>query len=250
MTLQNDWRSLCATLFPHGHTVQEDADLLWGEGQCGEHTLAVLGTCNHAEIGAQLALRQARAVLTLIREHPRRPLLLLVDTVGQRLRQREELLAINGYMAHLAKCVQLAREQGHVVLALVYQQALSGGFLSTGLMADQCFALPQALIRVMDLQAMARITKIPLEQLQQLASQNPVFAPGAENYWRMGGLQALWQDDLANALQQALQQALAQSGVQTAAADQRAALGAARGGRTLAQQVIDAVLQEDCDAAP
>ena len=54
----------------------------------------------------------AGVVLDVVRDHPSRPILLLVDTQGQRLSHRDELLGINGYMAHLAKCLDLARRQG------------------------------------------------------------------------------------------------------------------------------------------
>jgi malonate decarboxylase gamma subunit len=139
------------------------------------------------------------------------------------------MLGINSYMAHLGKCVDLARRQGHKVIALVYDQALSGGFLASGLMADACYALPDATIRVMGLPAMARITKVPEERLVELAATNPVFAPGPENYSRMGGIQAL---------------------AAPASGDVRSELGRTRGGRKLAQRVIDAILAGSDVLAP
>jgi malonate decarboxylase gamma subunit len=160
---------------------------------------------------------------------------MLVDTQGQRLRHRDEMLGINSYMAHLGKCVELARRQRHKVLALVYDQALSGGFITSGLMADACYALPDATIRVMGLPAMARITKVPEERLVELAASNPVFAPGPENYLRMGGVQEIWSGDLAARLAQALDA--------PRAGDMRSVLGQERGGRKLAQRVIDAILE-------
>jgi malonate decarboxylase gamma subunit len=143
------------------------------------------------------------------------------------------MLGINSYMAHLGKCVELARRSGHRIVGLVYDQALSGGFITSGLIADACYALPDATIRVMGLPAMARITKVPLERLEELAVDNPVFAPGAENYRRMGGVAAIWRDGLADALAQAL----AQAGPD----DRRAELGLERGGRKLALPVAVAV---------
>jgi malonate decarboxylase gamma subunit len=145
-------------------------------------------------------------------------------------------------MAHLGKCVELARRQGHKVIALVYDQALSGGFITSGLMADACYALPDATIRVMGLPAMARITKVPEERLIELAATNPVFAPGPENYLRMGGVQQIWNGDLAVQLEQALGA--------TAAGDMRSVLGQARGGRKLAQRVIDAIISDSHVLAP
>ncbi|MGN2393609.1 biotin-independent malonate decarboxylase subunit gamma, partial [Pelomicrobium sp. G1] len=84
----------------------------------------------------------------------------LVDTSGQRLSRRDELLGINGYLAHLAKALAFARARGHLLLALVYGEAVSGGFLSFGMMADYVYALRDAQVRVMNLAAMARVTKI------------------------------------------------------------------------------------------
>ena len=227
------WQTLAAALFPLGHSITERDDFLSGSAQVGSDTIAVIGTTGHAPIGVEIALAQARAVLQTVRDHPQRAILILVDTQGQRLRHRDEMLGINSYMAHLGKCVDLARRLGHKIVALVYDQALSGGFITSGLMADACYALPDATIRVMGLPAMARITKVPEDVLTELARNNPVFAPGAENYLRMGGLQAIWRGDLAEQLAQALQQ--------PAQADARSALGLARGGRLLAQPVIAAI---------
>lgn len=228
------WQALTARLFPQGAQVSEQAYVLTGTAQVNGKTVAVTGTCDHVPIGVEIALAQAAAVLDTVRQHPGRPVVLLVDTVGQRLRHRDEMLGINSYMAHLAKCLELARQSGHQIIALVYDQALSGGFITSGMMANACYALPEAVIRVMALPAMARITKVPEEKLTALAQDNPVFAPGPANYERMGGIQAIWHGDLAAALQEALDTADTQ--------DRRMELGAQRGGRTMAKKVADRLL--------
>jgi malonate decarboxylase gamma subunit len=109
-------------------------------------------------------------------------------------------------------------------------------------MADACYALPDATIRVMGLPAMARITKVPEERLVELAASNPVFAPGPENYLRMGGVQEIWSGDLAARLEQGLGSA--------AGGDLRSVLGQSRGGRKFAQRVIDAILSDSDVLAP
>ena len=237
-----DWQTVAAQLFPGGHTITEADNFLSGSAQVDGKPVAVIGTTDHTPIGIEIALAQAQAILRTVREHPGRPILILVDTQGQRLRHRDEMLGINSYMAHLGKCVDLARRRGHRIIGLVYDQALSGGFITSGMMADGCYALPDATIRVMGLPAMARITKVAEERLTELAKSNPVFAPGPENYERMGGLQQIWRGDLAQHLIDALGAA--------AAGDVRAALGQARGGRLLAQRVIDAVVAGDETLAP
>jgi malonate decarboxylase gamma subunit len=229
-----DWKRVVEQLFPEGHDVKQDGDLLSGEGRCGKHTVAVIGTTNHTEVGVELALSMAAAVLAVMRDHPGRPIVFLVDTSGQRLRHRDEMLGLNGYMAHLAKCVEMARRRGHRIISLVYEQALSGGFLANGMMADLCAALPEAEIRVMGLPAMARVTRISEEKLTQLSKTSPVFAPGATNYLKMGGLDELWDGDLSVCLTKALEYADAM--------DHRRVRGLERGGRKLAEPVVQRVL--------
>ena len=228
-----DWQTLATQLFPGGHAIVERDNFLSGSAQVDGATVDVIGTSGHVPIGIEIALAQATAILETVQAHPGRPILILVDTQGQRLRHRDEMLGINSYMAHLGKCVDLARREGHTVIGLVYDQALSGGFITSGLIASACYALPEATIRVMGLPAMARITKVPEERLTELARENPVFAPGAGNYLRMGGLQALWESELAAALVEAL--------ANVEAIDRRMLLGQERGGRHMAQAVAQAV---------
>jgi malonate decarboxylase gamma subunit len=231
-----DWHAIADRLFNGGHDIAATGDLLAGTGRCGDAVFSVVGSTNHAEIGVELTLAMAKRVLDTIRNHPGRPILFLVDTQGQRLRHRDELLGIHRYMGHLAQCVELARARGHPVLALVYDQALSGGFLASGMMADLCAAMPEAEIRVMNLAAMARVTRLPEERLRALAATSPVFAPGAANYVQMGAVDGLWDGDLAAHLTAALRDA--------ATTDLRRDLGNARGGRSLAATIAGRVATE------
>ncbi len=234
-TAPDNWRPVAARLFPDGHRIVQRGAFLCGGASAGGQPVAVIGTCGHTPIGVEIALAQARAVLDTMSAHPGRPIVLLVDTQGQRLRHRDEMLGIHGYMAHLGKALDLARRRGHRIVALVYGQALSGGFVTSGLMADACYALPHAAIRVMALPAMARIIKVPLARLEQLAQAHPVFAPGPENCLRMGGLAAIWDDAVP------LHEALAQALRDCPPRDLRAAWGLQRRGRLLAAPVIDAI---------
>ena len=230
-----DWQAVAARLFGSDHAIVADGDFLCGTAVFDGAPLAVVGTTHHAAVGVDLALRQARAVLATVEAHPGRPLLLLVDTQGQALRRRDELLGIHRAMAHLGCCLDLARRRGHAVVALVYDQALSGGFITSGLMADACHALPEAEIRVMRVPAMARVTKLPEELLESLSRTNPVFAPGVANYVAMGGVRSLWDDDLAAGLRAAL--------ADRDTRDRRAQEGAQRGGRRAAADVVRRVLK-------
>jgi malonate decarboxylase gamma subunit len=229
--------TLLDRLFPGGHSVAFEDVYFHGRGSCRGVDVAVLGTSEVVEIGVELALAMARDVLEVIRTSPKRPILLLVATAGQRLSRRDEMLGINAYLAHLAKTIDLAKREGHPVVSLVWSRAVSGGFLATGLLADLCFALPDAEIGVMNLPAMARITKIPLERLESLSLSSPVFAPGVANYLRMGAIEAFWQGDLEEHLDRALRL--------PSSRERRRVLGDTRGGRQLARSVAERVRSDE-----
>ena len=226
--------ALCAELFPAGHDIRVEGDRVSGTGRTARGEVAVVGTCNHAAIGADLAFALATDVLEVIERHPGRPILMLVDTQGQRLSRRDEMLGNPGYLAHLAKCFETARRRGHKLLALVYGEAVSGGFLALGMTADEAYATPEAQVRVMALPAMSRITQIPIERLEELCRTSPIFGPGAEHYEKLGAIEGIWSGDLAASLQVALARA--------ATPDRRRELGAQRGGRTAAHAVVEKIL--------
>jgi len=216
-------------LFPGGHTVNVDGDVVAGEGHGASGRVALIGTTGHAPIGVETALALAQHVLRVMQTWPGAPILLLVDNAGQRLSRRDELLANNGYLAHLAKCLEVARTRGHQILSLVYDQAISGGFLAAGMIADRTYAVPEARIHVMNLPAMSRITQIPLERLESLCASSPVFAPGVRSFVKLGIVEEVWENDLSRSLNDAL--------ADRSNDDRRAETGFARGGRLLAADV-------------
>lgn len=220
---------LLSNLFPAGHMVACDEGLLTGFGTVAAGEVAVLGTTQHLAVGAEAALKLAGFVLDIVRDRTGCPILMLVDTQGQRLSRKEELLGLNGFLAHLVKSLDLARRRGHRLLTLVYGEAVSGGFLSFGLMADEIHALEDAKVRVMNLPAMARITKLPLAILETLSAESPAFAPGVENFYKLGGIHSVWKGSLAEQLQAALER--------RNEGDRRREDGAARQGRRLALAV-------------
>ncbi|MDM0111804.1 biotin-independent malonate decarboxylase subunit gamma [Variovorax sp. J22R133] len=232
-----NWNQLATQLFGSFHGMRASGDFVQGDVMFEGQPITVVGTTNHAPIGVAVALAQARVVLDTVAQHPGRPILLFIDTQGQQLRRRDETLGINRAMAHLGMCIDLARRRGHPVIGVVYDQALSGGFITSGLIADGCYALPEAEIRVMRIPAMARVTKLSEEKLTALSESNPVFAPGVGNYVAMGGVRSLWKGDLPAALREAL--------ANTPIKDTRAKDGAARGGRKLAAAVVERVLAAD-----
>lgn len=222
------------------HNITIDGEFLCGTATVGDGEAVIIGTHNKAAIDSELALKVAGAILAAVSEdsslsRPPRTIIFLVDTQGQELSRHEELLGLNGYFAHVARCCDLARRHGHRLVTVVHGEAVSGGFLAFGLMADRVCALPDAQVRVMDLRAMSKVTKIPYDKLAVLAEESPAFAPGAENYWRMGAVHELWraEDDWSSCLSSAVAHAETEDG--------RAFLGLERGGRVLAAPITGLV---------
>lgn len=222
-------------LFPAGHSVTVTNKAIVGEAKTAFGQVAVLGTTEAAAVDHNIALTLSKAVLDVIQSSPGRPIVFLVDTVGQALSRGAELLCLNGSFAHLAKCVDLARRSGHKSVSLVTNNAVSGGFLSFGLMADRAYALKDVSVRVMDLKAMSRVTKLDYDRLVELAKGSPTFAPGAENYERMGGIESIWADVAEDRLAEAFNSI-------KDASDLRMQKGATRNGRTEALKTVEAVL--------
>lgn len=230
MTDLSSTERLIGQLFGDAAKTARHDNLIIGEAPFDGRTLAVLGTVDRTYIGADAALAMARAVLDVMRDHPGRAIVIVVDNSGHRLGRWDELVANNGCVAHLTKCLDLARRRGHRVIGLVNELAVSAGFMALGMSTDACYALPRAEVRVMALNAMSRVTKIPLDRLQELCETSPVLGPGVRNFVRVGALRGVWDGDPAEELRRALAE---DPGLE----DNRQALALERGGRTQAQAI-------------
>jgi malonate decarboxylase gamma subunit len=100
----------------NGHSLANEDLFLQGTARIGDQDVVVIGTTQHAAIDVSLALRIAGAILEAVRAdigNPPRPIIFIADTQGQALSRHDELLGLNGYFAHIARCVDLARRHGH-----------------------------------------------------------------------------------------------------------------------------------------
>jgi malonate decarboxylase gamma subunit len=226
---------LLAQLFPGGCNTVTNGWLVSGEAILGEKSVSVIGTTDHTFIGVREVVALSEKFLDATERFPGRPIIMLVDNNGQRMALDEELLALPEYVAHLLKVEQVARLVGCKLIAIVYGNTVAGGFIGFGMGADRVVSVPGGDASVMKLEAIARVTKMPLEKLKELATKVSVFAPGCENFFKMGGLYEMWTDNFATQLQRLLTSDISQ--------DLRAQLGCARGGREAAQSVINEVLR-------
>jgi len=105
-------QTLLDALFPRGHHIDINDSVLTGTATTEDGEVTVIGTTDRIEVGVDHALALAETVLASTAAHPQRPIVMLADTAGQRLARRDELLGINGYFAHLAQTIDLARRRG------------------------------------------------------------------------------------------------------------------------------------------
>jgi len=180
----------------------------------------------------------AENVLGVVAKGADIPILVLVDTQGQLMSRRDEMRGLNEYLAHLAKCLLLASQRGHRTIGLEYGKAAAGAFLATALATDRLVGLPGAEPTVMDLPSMARVTKLPLDTLKQLAKTTPVFAPGLDHLLQVGAVTEMW--DPKKPLDEQLEESLRN----TSPIDTRDELGAQRKGRLMAAKVAKRVIAE------
>ena len=156
-------------LFPSGHDVKaKAAGIILGTGKRKQgEAIAVIGVANGAALGTAGVLPLAQEVLRVVANGGNIPILVLVDTQGQLMARRDEMRGLNEYLAHLAKCLLLASQQGHRTIGLEYGQAAAGAFLATALATYFLVGLPDAEPVVMDLPSMSRVTKLPIGNRRQ-----------------------------------------------------------------------------------
>src|SRR6478735_3183591 len=226
---------ILAALFPHGHAVEVRDGLVTGTGPFAGGRIHVVGVDGDTPLGVEGTLTLSRAVLDAVRAGDRAPILVAVDSDSQRMSRRDELLGLNECLAHLAKVLLLADRSGHPTIGLIYGHSAAGAFIATALATRVLAALPGANPSVMDLPSVARVTKLPLAKLQDMAKSTPVFAPGLDNMVATGAVHAVL--DPGKPLGGQIRDLVAE----TQTDDVRDRLGEERGGRPVARGVATAV---------
>ena len=227
------------SLFPHRADWTLLNGLVDGVGMLPDGSaIHVLGTVNGTELGVESVAAIAKRVLEIARIRDDTPILMLIDSGGQRMRRRDELLGINEYLAHLFKAMAAAHRTGHTTIALLFGTSTAGAFIATGLSSCKLVALPGAYPSVMELGAMSRITKLLVEVLELKAQSTAVFAPGLSNMIKLGAVDSVWDPEqpLAPQLAAALQRAPKE-------VDERDRIGEARGGRSRAASIAARMVQ-------
>jgi len=228
---------LLASLFPQGHDVRSSDGLVLGSATLsGGRRADIVGVSGRTPLGVDGAIRLSRHVLDALARGGDGPIVVLVDSDSQRMSKRDELLGLSEFLAHLSKSLLLADFAGRHTIGVLYGHSAAGAFIATALSTRSLVAVPGADPAVMDLPSMSRVTKLPIETLEQMAKSTPVFAPGIDNIARMGAIAAIWDGDAP--LAPRLEALLAES---PAREDRRDRLGAERAGRPKAAGIAERV---------
>jgi malonate decarboxylase gamma subunit len=229
-------RTLLAKLFGTAKGISAENSILTGYAAVGETKVCVIGTCDGTYIDNAAALRLAAHVIGCVERHPRMPIVMLVDSAGQEPNRVAEMLGLASYFGHLLSCLEVARRKRHKLITVATGKAIGGAFICYGMFGDRIYALDQASVGLMPVEAMSAVTKIPVPVLRKLSKTMPSLEFGARPFALLGGVEEVWpiKGDVRAKLARAIATATTE--------DNRSALGKKRGGRKLALDVAKKVL--------
>lgn len=194
-TLSQPLALLFERLFGKQTNIHIDGNRLNGTATLNGRDVRIIGLCNGASVTIDDACASSQAVLDAMQTSPDCCIVVLVDSASQNMSKRDELLGLNQYLAQLAKTLLFAAAKGHPTIGLLYGTSAAGAFIASALATQILIALPTANPAVMDLPSMARVTKLSVEKLQDMAKTTPVFAPGLDNLLQTGGVETVWDND-------------------------------------------------------
>ncbi len=158
--------------------------------------------------GGQVGLTESLALAEAVREIVdadrdtaiKRAIIAVVDLPSQAYGRIEETAGLHQAMATTVDAYHAARNAGHPIVAVVVGTALSGGFLTHGLQANQILALddPGVEIHAMHKAAAARITLRTVEQLDELAKSITPMSYHIEDWAKLGFCDGLLKVDDAD----------------------------------------------------
>lgn len=146
------------------------------EGQVGLTESLALAQAVHDVVDADAGKTVKRAIIAV------------VDLPSQAYGRNEEMGGLHQAMAAAVDAYHHARNVGHPIVAFVVGTALSGGFLTHGLQANQILALddPHVEIHAMHEAAAARITLRTVDELNELAKTILPMSYRVEDWAKLG----------------------------------------------------------------
>jgi malonate decarboxylase gamma subunit len=182
-------------VFSQHSNISRDGGVLTGQATLKDgRAVEIVGVYDATPLGVDEAIRLSRHVLEVLMRGDDNPIFVLVDSGSQRMSKRDELVGVNEFLGHLAKCLIWADMQGRRTLGILYGSSVAGAIIVTALATSTLLAVPGAKPEVMDLPSMSKVTKLPLEVLREKAKSTSVFAPGVDNMVKTGAVREVCKD--------------------------------------------------------
>jgi len=157
--------------------------------QPGAAATGVLSSVAPAALGPAQALAMGLALRQWTREAPPdAKLVVLEDSPGHEASPEAEAMGLPQYLAYLALCHAEARAAGRKEIGVLIGTGVSAAFFCNTLQAPVLYALASGKVRLMDLRAMERVTRLPKKEVEKLLADDPVFGQEARHLQALGAL--------------------------------------------------------------
>jgi biotin-independent malonate decarboxylase beta subunit/biotin-independent malonate decarboxylase gamma subunit len=142
----------------------------------------------NGEVGLTESWALAAAIDDIVSSGTKRAIVAVVDLPSQAYGRIEEMAGLHHAIATAVDAYHRARNAGHPTVAIVVGHALSGGFLTHGLQAQQILALddPDVEIHAMHKAAAARITLRTVGELDELAKMVVPLSYNVRDWAQLG----------------------------------------------------------------
>ena len=113
---------------------------------------------------------------------------LVDDSRGHEVSRNAELICISQYLAQHAAVVALLRMGGVRVRGLITGVGHSAAFFANALQAPEVYAVAQARVVAMEPVAIARVTRVPKQEITALIEDDPLLGHPVRQFARWGGI--------------------------------------------------------------
>ena len=108
-------------LFLQRPNITREGGVLTGQATLkGGGAVEIVGVYDATPLGVDEAIRLSRHVLDALMRGSDDPIFVFVDSGSQRMSKRDELLGVNEFLGHLAKCLIWADMRGRRTLGVLY----------------------------------------------------------------------------------------------------------------------------------
>ena len=125
-------------LFLQRPNITREGGVLTGQATLkGGGAVQIVGVYDATPLGVDEAIRLSRHVLDALMRGSDDPIFVLVDSGSQRMSKRDELLGVNEFLGHLAKCLIWADMQGRRTLGVLYGSSVAGAIIRRALSSQR-----------------------------------------------------------------------------------------------------------------